>query len=181
MPGFRRSSFYRATNMQGKMAGFRRASFIAPQTRRWKMPGFRRASFCRATNVQGKMAGFMRAAFYRATHARMVRGSLPTRLFFFFLASQTLRWKMAPCGRKAKPTRLHLDCTVRTVRVPVALDPETCQTMQQVFDRCRSVCCGGVLPDTKVVVVNRGTNILPVWRQLALLRTVTTCRIYHWN
>jgi len=36
-----------------------------------------------------------------------------------------------------------------------------------------------VLPVTKVVIVNLGTSVLTLWRQHALLRSVTTCRVCH--
>jgi hypothetical protein len=111
--------------------------FIAPQTCRWKMAPFRRASFIAPHTRGWKMARFRRASFYCVTNMQVENGSLQTHLFLsrhkhadgkwlaadmpLFVATQTRWWKMAPCGRTAKPTRPHVDCTIRTVRVPVAL------------------------------------------------------------
>jgi len=61
--GFLRTSFNRATNVEGKVADFRRASFYP------------------AANMQGKMASFRRSSFYRATTTQMVSASHQTRIF----------------------------------------------------------------------------------------------------
>ena len=90
--------------------------FIAPQTRRWKMAVCSRASFCCATNTR-VLSGSLRTRLFLSRHKHadgkwlssdapvfIASQTLRWKMAVFrraFVASQTLRWKMAQCDSKA--------------------------------------------------------------------------------
>ena len=133
---------------------FRRASvFIAPQTRRWKMAGFRRASvFIAPQTRRWKWLAADAPLFYRATNTQVENGCFQTRLLFYRATITQVENGSVRLESKADTftPRLYR----RTMRVPLALNPQTCLAMQQMCGHFRSVCCGAVQwwPDTKVQI-----------------------------